>query len=212
MSRERYVAELEQTRLDLLEMGAHAEQALRCALESVINSDRRAAERTRNLEVEIDSRNKHIYERCLSLLTLQAPVAGDARLLTRVLEAIVDLELIGDYAADIADLAVGMNAKPPLASLHDLSEAGSKVQDTLTQALDSWRRLDRSLGLSLGSKQGALKNDCEHLIEKLTTLSSASRDSSPYVALILICKDLERIALHAVNIAEQAAFTVPSYT
>lgn len=91
-------------------------------------------------------------------------------------------------------------------------EAGSKVQDTLTQALDSWRRLDRSLGLSLRSKQAVLKNDCEHLIEKLTTLSSASRDSSPYVALILICKDLERIALHSVNIAGQAAFTVPSYS
>jgi phosphate transport system protein len=212
MSRERYVAELEQIRSDLLDMGAHAEKALKCALESVINSDQSAAEQTRNLEVEIDSRNKHIYERCLSLLTLQAPVAGDARLLTRILEAIVDLELIGDYAQDIAGLALGMHAKPPLASLHDLSEAGSKVEDTLTQALDSWRRLDRSLGLSLRSKQAALKNDCEHLIEKLTTLSSASRDSSPYVALILMCKDLERIALHSVNIAEQAAFTIPSYT
>lgn len=55
MSRERYVAELEQTRSDLLEMGAHVEQALKCALESVLNSDRSAAEQTRNLEVEIDS-------------------------------------------------------------------------------------------------------------------------------------------------------------
>ncbi len=212
MSRERYVAELEQTRSDLLEMGAYAEQALRYALESAINSDRRAAEQTRSLEEEIDSRSKHIYDRCLSLLTLQAPVAGDARLLTRILEAIVDLELIGDYAQDIAELALGMSAKPASASLDDLSEAGSKVRETLTQALDSWRRLDRSLGPSLRSKQSALKNDCERLIEKLTALTSASRDSSAYVALILICKDLERIAVHSVNIAEQAAFTIPSYT
>src|SRR5713101_4226080 len=212
MSRERYVAALEQTRLDLLEMGGHAEEALKCALESVFNSDRSAAEHTRNLEVEIDSCNKHIYQRCLSLLTLQAPVAGDARLLTRILEAIVDLELIGDYADDIAELALRMNAKPASAILHDLAEAGKKVQDTLAQALDSWRHLDRSLGLSLRKKQSALKNDCEHLIEKLTTLSSASRDSSAYVALILICKDLERITVHSVNIAEQAAFTMPSYS
>ena len=116
------------------------------------------------------------------------------------------------YADDIAELALRMNAKPASAILHDLAEAGKKAQDTLVQALDSWRHLDQSLGLSLRSKQSALKNDCEHLIEKLTTLSSASRDSSAYVALILICKDLERIALHAVNIAEQAAFTVPSYS
>jgi phosphate transport system protein len=212
MSRERYVAELKQTRLDLLVMGAHADAALKYALESVINSDRSAAEHTRSLEVEIDSCNKNIYQRCLSLLTLQAPVAGDARLLTRILEAIVGLELIGDYADDIAELALRMNAKPASATLHDLAEAGKKVQDTLAHALDSWRHLDRSLGLSLRSKQSALKNDCEHLIEKLTTLSSASRDSSAYVALILICKDLERITVHSVNIAEQAAFTMPSYS
>ena len=127
MSRERYVAELEQTRLDLLDMGGHAAKALKCALESVINSDRSAAEHTRNLEVEIDSCNKHIYQRCLSLLTLQAPVAGDARLITRILEAIVDLELIGDCADDIAELALRMNAKPASAILHDLAEAGKKV-------------------------------------------------------------------------------------
>jgi phosphate transport system protein len=146
------------------------------------------------------------------LLTLQAPVAGDARLLTRILEAIVDLELIGDYANDIAGHALGMSGKPVSAMLHHLAEAGTKVQETLAQALDSWRRLDKSLGLSLRSKQNALKTDCERLIEKLTTLSSSSRDSSAYVALILICKDLERIGVHSVNIAEQAAFTVPSYS
>jgi hypothetical protein len=77
--------------------------------------------------VEIDSHNKHIYERCLSLLTLQAPVAGDARLLTRILEAIVDLQLIGDYARDIAEVAFGMSAKPASASLDNIEETWTKV-------------------------------------------------------------------------------------
>ncbi|HUJ21126.1 MAG TPA: phosphate signaling complex protein PhoU [Bryobacteraceae bacterium] len=212
MLREHYVAELDQTRSDLVDMGARAQQALADALESLIKSDRSAAARARSLEVEIDACNKRIYERCLSLLTLQAPVAGDARLLTAILEAIVDLELIGDYADDIAELVLGMNAKPVSAVLSDVADAGKKVQQMLSQAMDSWRHLDRALGLSIRPMQSAVKDDCERLVEKLTVLASASRDSSPHVGLILICKNLERITVHCVNIAEQAAFTVPSYS
>ncbi|HVP48239.1 MAG TPA: phosphate signaling complex protein PhoU [Bryobacteraceae bacterium] len=212
MSRERYIAELDQTRSSLLDMGTLAGRALAEALEALAKSDRTAIDRVRNLEAEIEAFNKAIYERCLSLMTLQAPVAGDARLITGILEAIVDLELIGDYADEIAELALGMNSRPVSAALNELSEAAKRIQDMLSQALDSWRGLDRNLALSIRPMQNHAKNDCERLVDKLTTLSATSRDTSSYVGLILICKYLERIARHSVNIAEQAAFAAPSYS
>ncbi|MBZ5594933.1 MAG: phosphate signaling complex protein PhoU [Acidobacteriia bacterium] len=212
MSRERYVAELEQTRSDLLDMGALAGKALTEALGALTKSDRAAVDRVRSLEAEIEAFNKSIYGRCLNLMTLQAPVAGDARLITGILEAIVDLELIGDYANEIAELALGMNSRPVSAALTGLSEAARRVQDMLSQALGSWRRLDRGVSISIRPMQNLVKNDCERLVEKLTTLSATSRDTSAYVGLILICKYLERIARHSVNIAEQAAFAAPSYS
>jgi len=212
MSRERYIAELDQTRLSLLDMGTLAGRALAEALEAITKSDRTALERVRSLEAEIEALNKSIYERCLSLMTLQAPVAGDARLITGILEAIVDLELIGDYADEIAELAQAMNSRPVSAALNELSEAARKVQEMLSQALDSWRGLDRNLALSIRPMQNHAKNDCERLVDKLTTLSATSRDTPSYVGLILICKHMERIGRHAVNIAEQAAFAAPSYS
>jgi phosphate transport system protein len=212
MSRERYIAELDQTRSDLLDMGALATRALTEALETLARTDRTAADRIRSLGAEIDASDRRIYQRCLNLMTLQAPVAGDARLITGILEAIVDLQLIGEYAAEIAELGLGMNGRPVSAALNELAEAAKKVQDILSQALDSWRKLDRSLGLSIRPMQDHVKNDCERFVEKLNTLSATSRDNSPYVSLILICKSLERIARHSVNIAEDAAFVAPSYS
>jgi phosphate transport system protein len=210
--REHYTAELDRTRLDLIDMGELAEKALAYAFESLTKSDRAVAGQVRNLEAEIDAFNKSVYERCLSLLTLQAPVAGDARLITGILGASVDLELIGDYAAEIAGIALEMSSKPVSAALNDLVDAAKRVQDMLSQALNSWRSLDRDMGLSIRPMQNLVKTDCQHLVEKLTRLSATSRDNSAYVSLILICKYLERIASHAVNVAEQAASAVPSYS
>jgi phosphate transport system protein len=211
MLREHYIAELDRTRSALLDMGLLAEKALTGALDSLTKSDRTAAEPVRALEQKIDACHKEIYERCLSLMTLQAPVAGDARLITGVLGAIVDLEVIGDYADEIAQFVLGMSSRPVSAALNELAEVAKKVEDLLARALESWRTLDRTLGLSIRPIQTVVKDDCQRLIEKFTTMSVSSRDHAPYVGMILVCKYLERIATHSVNVAEQAAFAAPSY-
>jgi len=211
MLREHYIAELDRTRSALLDMGLLAEKALTAALESLTKSDRTAAEPVRGLEQKIDACHKEIYERCLSLMTLQAPVAGDARLITGVLGSIVDLEAIGNYADEIAQFVLGMHSRPVSAALNELAEVAKKVEDMLTRAFESWRNLDRPLGLSIRPMQTGVKDDCQRLIEKFTTMSVSSRDNSAYVGMILVCKYLERIAAHSVNVAEQAAFAAPSY-
>ena len=211
MLREHYIAELDRTRSALLDMGLLAEKALTGALESLTKSDRTVAEPVHGLEQKIDACHKEIYERCLSLMTLQAPVAGDARLITGVLGAIVDLEVIGDYADEIAQFVLGMNSRPVSAALNELAEVAKKAEDLLARALESWRNLDRTLGLSIRPMHTVVKDDCQRLIEKFTSMSVSSRDNSPYVGMILVCKYLERIAVHSVNVAEQAAFAAPSY-
>lgn len=211
MLREHYIAELDRTRSALLDMGSLAQKALTGALESLTRSDRAFAEPVRDLEQRIDACHKEIYERCLSLMTLQAPVAGDARLITGILGAIVDLEVIGDYADEIAQFVLGMKGRPVSAALNELAEVAKRVEDLLARALESWRNLDRTLGLSIRSSQTPVRDDCQRLIEKFSAMSVTSRDNSSYVGMILVCKYLERIVTHSVNVAEQAAFAAPSY-
>jgi len=139
-------------------------------------------------------------------------VAGDARLITGMLETIVDLEVIGDYADEIAELVLRMKSRPVSAALNELGDTAKLVQEMLSQALESWRNLDRSRGVAIRPMQNQAKGQCQRLVEKFTSMSSATRDSSAYVGLILICKYLDRIANHSVSVAEQAAFARPAYS
>ena len=102
--REFFVQELNGTRTELLRMGALAEKALSDALLGIVQSDLEAAGRVKALEEAIDSSNRTIYDRCLRFINLQAPVASDTRYITGILEAIVSIERIGDYADELADV------------------------------------------------------------------------------------------------------------
>jgi phosphate transport system protein len=210
MAREHYIAELERTRTDFLQMGQVAHDAIQAALRALSDSDRTAAGRAHVLEAETDNLYRAIFESCLRLVTLQAPVAGDARLITGMLGAIVDLELIGDYADDVAEIASEMTKKPASGIVFEFVSVGGKVLEMLSLAIERWRTLDRSEDLAIRPMQSHIKRACQDLLAKLTQLSAGSPDQPLLAGLILVCKYLERIASHSVSIAEQAAFAAGS--
>ena len=93
----------------------------------------------RELEAETDHQHRLIHDQCLDLITLQAPVARDARFVTGVLDAIVDLELIGDYAYETVTLISSMNRRPASQISSQMSELSAKIRACLTTAVESWR-------------------------------------------------------------------------
>ncbi len=205
MARRRFLSELDETRMELVTMGEAAESALAHSLRALVSTDRSSAEKARALEPQIDAMNKSIYRRCLELVALEAPVASDARLITAMLEAIVDLEQIGDYAEDIAELALGLEGKtlPPV--LGGLERLAARVCEMLSSALDSWRNMDRDRGLSLRSLRSAVDYDYRSLFQELSRLLTTHQDGVVPLSLVLVAKYLDRVARHAVSVAEQAA-------
>jgi phosphate transport system protein len=209
MSRTHYLAELDLVRQNLLEMG---ETVLTLFDEAVMtvsepNGDRLA--KASELEAETDHQHRLIHDQCLDLFTLQAPVARDARFVTGVLDAIVDLELIGDYSYEIVTLACGMRRRPPYQVLFQISELAKKVREVLARAMDAWRGEDSSQGFSVRSQESTIRADCGALYEKLTQLTSRAGEAITYLDLLLISRHLERILRHAVSIADQAARAAP---
>jgi len=202
--------ELDAVRQNLIQMGETTislfEQALRAVQEP--NPDLLAA--ARELEAQTDQQHQFIHDQCLNLITLQAPVARDARLVTGVLDAIVDLELIGDYSYEIAALSSAMRRRPPTQVLAQVSEAGAKIREALTIAIDSWRNGAHDQGLSVRPKEPAIRAECEVLYEKLSQLTSVPGDAAMYVDLMLVSRHLERILRHAVFVAERAAGAAPA--
>ncbi|HTQ55963.1 MAG TPA: phosphate uptake regulator PhoU [Bryobacteraceae bacterium] len=203
--RARYVSELEGVRQNLIAMGETTLDLLAEALRAVVDLNPDGSARARELESLTDRQHRTIHDQCLNLITLQAPVARDARLITGVLDAIVDLELIGDYAHEIVGLASSRQGRPPSQILNQMADVGNKIRELHATAIQSWRDADRSLALSARPRETALRAECRALSEKVAQLTSAPGDVTAYVNLLLICRHLERILRHAVCVAEQAA-------
>jgi phosphate transport system protein len=205
MMRARYAGELESVRQNLIAMGETTVALLAEALRAVVDPNPGCAARASELEAQTDHQHRLIHDQCLSVITLQAPVARDARLITGALDAIVDLELIGDYAYEMVGLVSAKQGRPPSQILNQISEIGARIREVLTAAIESWRNEDRGLGLSARPREAAIRAECQALADKVSLLTSAPGDVTAYVNLLLICRHLERITRHAVCVAEQAA-------
>jgi phosphate transport system protein len=208
--RAHYVRELESVRQNLVEMGETTLALLAEALSAVADPSPGAAARASELEAQTDHQHRLIHDQCLSLITLQAPVARDARLVTGVLDAIVDLELIGDYAYEIVTLSSAMRGRLPSQILGQMSVLSAKIKECLSVAIGSWRSLDRAQALSVRPQEAPIRSECRALYEKLSQLTSAPGDATTYVDLMLICRHLERILRHAACVADQAADAAPT--
>jgi phosphate transport system protein len=209
MMRTRYASELESVRRNLIEMGETTIELLGEAIRAVADPSSGVSDRASGMETQTDRQHRLIRDQCLNLITLQAPVAGDARLVTGILDAIVDLELIGDYAYEIVALSSSMSRRPPSQISNQISEVGAKIRNSLAAAIESWRSGDRDQALSVRPEDATIRAECETLYEKLSQLVSGPGEAAVYVDLMLVCKHLERILRHAACVADQAADAAP---
>jgi phosphate transport system protein len=203
--RTHYVDELESVRRNLIQMGETTISLLAEAISAVVDPNSSSSERASELEAQTDRQHRLIRDQCLDLITLQAPVASDARLVTAILDAIVDLELIGDYSYEIVTMISSMKRRPPSQIANQASEIGTKIRASLTAAIEGWRSGDRDQALSVRPREATIRAECGTLYEKLAKLVSSPGDAAVYVDLMLICRHLERILRHAVCVADQAA-------
>jgi len=208
MSRAHYDEELESIRHNLIQMGETTELLLREALDAAAESNPPPLEQASELEARTDHLHRVIHDQCLTLITRRAPVARDARLVTGVLDAIVDLELIGDYAYEIVTLSSSIKGRPASQILAQISRVGGKIHDLLKIAIDGWREGNQAV--SVRPEELAIRGECAGLYEKLSQLTSLPGDATMYVDLMLICRHLERIVRHAVCVADEATSAAPA--
>ena len=131
-------------------MGSGMAQSLRRrdpALCQEVFLDDKALDR---LEVEID-------ERCVRLLALQQPLAGDLRFITAALKVVNDLERIGDHAVNIAGSAQRLIQEPELKPLVDIPRMADLAAGMLRDALDAFVRRDTGLARALCRRSNRLK-------------------------------------------------------
>ena len=192
---------------ELIGMGALCEEAIATTARSVMDNDRTLGARVRDLEYQIDQKEREIETICLKLLLQQQPVASDLRAISAALKMISDMERIGDQAADIAEITRFI-ADSPLTSRVSIAEMARSVIGMVTDSIDSYVRKNLELAQSVVRKDDEIDELFLNVKNELIRLIGQGDDGEVCIDLLMIAKYLERIGDHAVNIAQWVEYSL----
>jgi phosphate transport system protein len=160
-------------------------------------------------EAEINRMEIEIDDLAVRLLALQQPMATDLRLLTSAIKINNDLERMGDLAVNIVERALSLISEPLIKPLVDIPSMATRVQSMIRKSLDAFVHRDGELARTVLVSDDAVDALRDAVYEEL--LSYMERDPKTVrqaINLMFVARNLERLADHATNIAEDVLFLV----
>ena len=191
---------------ELIEMGAMCERAISMASQALLEADKPLAAKVGPLDGEIDRKERNIEAMCLQMLLQQQPVARDLRQISAALKMITDMERIGDQAEDIAEIIGFLNEKGVENSvlMRDMADAAIHM---VTESVDAYVRQDPERAEKVIADDDVVDRAFEQVKQDLIERISRNPGAGGYfLDLLMIAKYFERIADHAVNIAQWVIF------
>ena len=191
----------------LIEMGALCEDAISASMRALAEEPK-AAEKTKDIEREIDHAEREIEALCMKLLLQQQPVARDLRAISSALKMISDMERIGDQASDIAEIMRYIHDDDITGTTH-LAQMAKAAGRMVTSSVDSFVRRDLGLARQVQDDDDAVDALFDTVKQELVArIRQEPLRGSECLDLLMIAKYLERIGDHAVNVAEWVEYSI----
>ncbi|MCD8084173.1 MAG: phosphate signaling complex protein PhoU [Clostridiales bacterium] len=208
--RVRFDEQLEQLHVEMIRMGALCEDVIAYATRMLMGEGDFETE-VKQVEHEIDQKEREIEALCMRLLLQQQPVASDLRQVSSALKMISDMERIGDQASDIADIVQYVQGHDMESRIHirDMADATSKM---VTRSIDSYVKQDLNIAKDVIQYDDVVDDLFVKVKDGLIAIL-AQQDADPKlgeccVDMLMIAKYFERIGDHAVNIAEWVEYAI----
>jgi phosphate transport system protein len=205
--------ELEKLKKSLVAMAGLAEAQVANAVASLLERDTDRAREVIEGDGDIDDLELQVDNQAVQLLALQQPMARDLRFITMAMKIGNDLERVGDHAVNIAQNVAYIVEAPPLPHLPELEEMVGLATDMLNDALDAFVRADSGLAGEIGRRDDRVDELHENVFRILLThMMEDPRKIGAGIDMILVSRNLERIADLATNVAEDVVFMVEGRT
>ena len=202
-------AELQGLKDLALQMGDCVERALESACHGVLSKDRSTCQAQVHVhEARINDLQILIDESCVNVLAKQAPVAKDLLLVTATTKINTDLERMGDQSVNIARSACELYSSWPQATPPpQLNQMIDEVRNMVRTVLDAFSRRDVEMSKRVLKQDDRVDALRDHLFVEMKERMKAGNDEVEIgLAFIMIAKNLERMADHATNIAEEVIY------
>ena len=192
----------------LLDMSERAESLVALSVEALLERDRDKAVAVIEADEELDRLEVEAENQAIAMLALQQPMARDLRFLIGAIKVSSDLERVGDHAVNIAQCVVRLvDQRTPVPVVPALADMARRARAMLSDALDAFIRGDGALGRAVVKADDDV--DAQHESIFRTLLADMMGDPqtiAPSLELLLVSRNLERVADLATNIGEDAVY------
>jgi phosphate transport system protein len=201
--------ELEELQSKLLEMGGLVEAAIHNSVLALVDRDEDKAKEVMWNEALVNQKEIEIDELATRMLALFQPMARDLRFITAVIKINNDLERMGDLAVNITERAMTLMREPAVKPLVDIPRIADLAESMVHRALDAFAKHDADLARDVLLADDAVDRLRDAVYDELLTFMQEERSTiNRAVSLMFIAQNLERIADHSTNIAEDVLFAV----
>lgn len=199
--------QLERLQSDLVDLSGMVCQAIRDAIEALKNRDLELARQVAIHDRELNAVRFRVEETCLYLLATQQPAATDLRRIIAAMNVVLDLERMGDHAANVAKIVLRMGDVPPLKPLIDIPRMAELCCDMLGRSLAAYETFDADAARAIIQEDDEVDQLYDQVFrELLTYMLEDDRTVKRAMHLLFIAHNLERIADRVTNICERVVY------
>ena len=199
--------EINQLKKDILSLSARVEETVQKAARSIAHRDADLAKEIMDEDIDIDESEVQVEEECLKILALHQPVAIDLRYIIAVLKINNDLERIGDLAVNIAQSCIYLAENEVVDIPFDFPHMARKAQEMVGRSLDALVNMDPDLARDVHASDDEVDDINRQMYELVgRSIEQESQNVAALLRLMTVSQNLERIADHATNIAEDVVY------
>ncbi len=207
--RQSFVQEKTELEQSVLDMVSRADAQVAKAVDALVRLDKHLAHEAMMGDDEIDRRDLEIESSCIRLLALQQPMGADLREIGTILKIITDIERIGDLAVDIAKTTLKVDAELGNSSYVDLRMISEIARQMLRDSIQAFVRRDAELLPHVGQLENQVDSYYRDLRQQIHDYMRSNPDQVVAASwMILAVHHIERIADHALNIAERVGYMI----
>ncbi|CAB4883738.1 unannotated protein [freshwater metagenome] len=205
--------DIEDVRTELVHLAAFVTESIPRATAVLLTGDLEGADMIIGGDDEIDARSLDLEDRCVQILALQAPVAGDLRQIVAALKMVAEVERSADLVCNICKAArriYGHELDPTLRGI--ITRMGEQAQQLYIAAIESFVENDAAKAAAIDDMDDYLDDLQRQFVQAIFESHAAGRiDLQVAVQLAVVARFYERIGDHAVNIGERVRFVVTGW-
>ncbi len=202
-----FETELRELKNRILAMGGLVEQAIEKSTLVLQTRDPAMLTQVKAIERKINEENMAIDHICLEILARLSPVATDLRLILAIIKINTDLERMGDQAMNIGYNVDHYQEDGAVSLQLNLPSMAVLVKNMVREALDAFMKDDVALAEKVLVSDDAVDQFKNRVFNKMVEyMKSHPEKIESALDMILIARNLERMADHATNIAEDVIF------